>query len=135
MANPSVESAQPYMLQTAEPFRSEPEGLLRPRTLPPDRAGIWAMYFSAALSAFWIGSSSAHFVGYYGMKGLGALALQQQILASVVCLLPPFLFVAAAWAMSRGIAMGAAAAVLADATERIFTSDETTARTAARLGR
>jgi hypothetical protein len=135
MANPSVESAQPYMLQTAEPFRSEPEGLLQPRTLPPDRSGMWAMYFSAALSAFWIGSSSAYFVGYYGMKALGALALQQQVFVAVVCLLPPFLFVAAAWAMSRGIAMGSAAEVLAEATERIFTSDETTARTAARLGR
>jgi hypothetical protein len=135
MPNPSVESAQPYMLQTAEPFRSESDALLQPRSMPPDRTGVYGLFFAAALSFFWIGSSTAYFIGYYAPSGLGHLALQQKILVLVVCLLPPFLFVSVAWAMARGIAMGSAASTLADATERIFSADETTARTAARLGR
>ena len=40
-----------------------------------------------------------------------------------------------AWAFVRGQAMGQSAEALAEVTERLFTADETSSRTAARLGR
>jgi len=49
--------------------------------------------------------------------------------------IPPLLFIATAWALARAQQLSEAANVLADATERLFSADETASRTAARLGR
>ena len=64
-----------------------------------------------------------------------ALDIQELALFSVATFMPPLLFVAVAWALARGHAMGRRTEALADATDRLFTADETASRTAARLGR
>jgi hypothetical protein len=134
MANPSPESSQPIMLQTAEPFRGEAEAVLRPRPAQA-RSTVVPMVFAAAFSAFWIGSCMAYILGFYGPAILAQQPLQEQVLLGVLSFLPPFLFLAIAWAVARSVSVGRAAEALAEATERLFSADETAGRTAARLGR
>jgi hypothetical protein len=127
MAN---ERTQPVLLNTAEPMgEAEP----RPRPQPPRGAG--AILGGVVLSAFWAGAAVAYLWGYLGPQGLMKLDLQMIAICVAASFLPPFLFIATAWALSRGIAMGAAAEALAGATDRLFSADETAARTSARLGR
>jgi hypothetical protein len=134
MAVTSPERNQPVMLQTAEPLGAEVETRLKRRSESPG-FGFWAMSFAVALSAFWAGMAGAYLWGYLGPAGIAALPIQQMALALLASLLPPLLVMSAAWALARGVAMGNAATALADATDRLFSADETAARTAARLGR
>ncbi len=134
MASATPERNQPILLQSAEPLGPDAEPRIRSRPAGPG-FGFWAMSFAAALSAFWVGISGAYLFGYLGVSGLAALPIQQAALYALVTLMPPLLVISAAWALSRGVAMSAAAAALADATDRLFSADETAARTAARLGR
>src|SRR5258708_6571789 len=115
MATLSSERNQPIMLQTAEPFGGESE-LRFGRAAPPARpAGLFAIVFALTLSAFWIGIWAAYLWGYFGPTGLFSLPMQERALFAAATFMPPFLFVAGAWTLARGIAMSAAAQALAGA--------------------
>jgi hypothetical protein len=73
--------------------------------------------------------------GYLGPAGLLALDLWRAALIAAAILLPPFLFIAVAFALARGAAMSEATRVLLTASDRLFAADETAAAGAARLAR
>ncbi|HWD26788.1 MAG TPA: hypothetical protein VG387_06465 [Rhizomicrobium sp.] len=126
--------SQPVLLQTAEPI-GETESRTASLRKPEPKFGIAAVIFAIVLSAFWIGSATAYLIGLAGPRGLAGLGASDLTLFGAVIFLPPLLFVAAAWAMARAQQLALASQVLAEATDRLFTADETAARTAARLGR
>ena len=125
-------SNQPVVLQTAETIG---ETVSRPVQRTESKFGIAAIVFAGVLSAFWAGAAAAYLWGYFGPKGLSGLDLQELAIFTAATFIPPLLFMASAWALARAQQMGDAATALADATDRLFSADETAARTAARLGR
>jgi hypothetical protein len=133
MANPAPDRNQPALVQPADPADTD----LRSRQRPPTESkfGLIALVFALVLSALWAGATGAYLWGYFGPKGFADLGVQEISLFVVATLVPPLLFISAAWALTRGHAMGMAAAALVDATDRLFSADEATSRTAARLGR
>jgi hypothetical protein len=132
MAILGSDRSQPVLLQTAEPL-GEPDNRLTPR--PQPKFGIAAIVFAITLSAFWAGAAAAYLWGYFGPRGLAGLDVQELAIFTAATIVPPLLFIASAWALARAQQMGIAATVLADATDRLFSADETASRTAARLGR
>ncbi len=132
MASSNTDRSQPILLQSAENFSEEPVPERRPRRAP---SGIGAILVAVTLGAFWMGSAAAYLWGYFGPAGLSHLSIQEIALVSVGTLMPPILIIVIAWAFVRGAAMNHAAEALADVTEHLFSVDETTSRTAARLGR
>jgi hypothetical protein len=132
VASFNTDRSQPILLQSAENFSEESVPERRPQRAP---SGIGAILVAVTLGAFWMGSAAAYLWGYFGPAGLNHLSIQQIALVSVATLMPPILIVVIAWAFVRGAAMNHAADALADVTEHLFSVDETTSRTAARLGR
>lgn len=133
MASPSPENIKPLLIEPAEPLR-EPSEVV-PLAAPRQRSNRWPAAVSLALSSFWVGGAAAYLLGYYGLAGLMTLPLQEKVLAGVLSFLPPVLFLCAAWALARGVAVTHAAETLSAATEKLFATDEFAARNAARLGR
>lgn len=131
MATPALERNPPILLQGEAPAQAAPESV-RPRA---SRFGLVAMLLALLAGALWVGASAAWLWGYFGPAGLMTLDLQQISLFAIATFVPAFLFIAVAWALARGHAMGLATEALVDATDRLFSADETAARTAARLGR
>lgn len=135
MATISSERSQPLILPSAEP-QGPAEPRVARRAARAKRFSLGALVTALMLSAFWIGIMWAYLWGAFGgARGLAGLAIQDQALFASAIFLPPLIFVAFAWALARGAAMGAQAEALADATDRLFSADETAARTSARLGR
>jgi len=134
MATPAPERNQPILLPAADHLPPENEARIRPSSAGAGFS-FWALSFAIALSTFWVGSIGAYLWGYLGPAGIAALPLQQMTLIAAAALLPPFLVISAAWTLGRAAALAQAAKALGSATELLFTADETTARTAARLGR
>jgi hypothetical protein len=126
---------QPVLLQSAEPLEGETEAHSRQKSGPGSKFGLAAIVFAFTLSAFWAGAAGAYLWGYFGPKGLAALDVQEIALFVAATFIPPLLFIAAAWALARGQALGIASEGLVEATEHLFSIDETASRAAARLGR
>jgi hypothetical protein len=105
------------------------------RRFPVPPSGIGSLIFAITLAAFWLGAAAAYIWGYFGPGGLSTLPVQELALVVVATFAPPVLIVVSAWAFGRGQAMAFAAETLMEATERLFSADETASRTAARLGR
>jgi hypothetical protein len=133
VASVGSERGQAVLLQTAESFKEETSAEeRRAKRVSP---GWGAMIFALTVSAFWVGVAAAYLLGFYKPAGLAAMSPVELALVASATLGPPLLFVSVAWAFMRGKAMSAAADALAEATDRLFTADETASRTAARLGR
>ncbi len=132
MASTGQERKEAFPLQ---PVDAQAEEAVRPIPRKTAPKGLAAMVFAITLGAFWVGAAAAYLWGYFGPNGLAALDIQQLAVIGAAALAPPLLIVATAWAMTRGLAMGAAAEALAEATDKLFAADETASRTAARLGK
>jgi hypothetical protein len=119
-------------LPTAE---STPETPVERRERPAVST-LSTLVFAVILGAFWIGAAAMYALGYFGgTAGILALPIYQLTLLAVAIFLPPMLILMTAWTFTRGQAMAAATESLVEATDRLFSTDETAARTAARLGR
>jgi hypothetical protein len=84
----------------------------------------------------WAGAASAFLWGYFQtLSALATLDLQFLSFALIVTFLPPLLFIAAGYAVSRAKIMEESAVHLASVSERMTTADESAAVNAQRLGR
>lgn len=132
MVNSGPERGQTVLLQPAENLGAERPLARRPAPKPPSALPLAA---AVMLGLLWLGGVAAFLWGYYGPTGLAGVTSPLLAGWAVAALLPPALFIAVAWALIRGQALGQTAQALAEVTDRLFTADETAARTAARLGR
>jgi len=133
MAPIAPDRNQPVLLQSADPLGGDMEFHTRPRSA--SKFGIATLIIALGLSGLWAGATGAYLWGYFGPKGLAALDVQSIAVIVALTFMPPLIIMAVAWTLARGQAMGAAAEALVDATDRLFSADETASRTAARLGR
>jgi len=124
MATPQFERNQPVLFSGGE--KPAPEAVsVRPRE---SRFGLITMMVASVCAALWVGAAAAWLWGYFGPAGLAALDIQQMALFAIATFVPAFLIVALAWALARGHAMSLASDALVDATDRLFSADETAAR-------
>mgnify|MGYP001556027144 CR=1 FL=1 len=107
----------------------------RPKKPARKETGIGGLVFAIIIAAFWIGCAAAYLFGYVGPRGWGVLDVQEVALFAAVILAPPILFIAIAWALARGQAMGQLVGLLSERVELLVTADDTSAKTAAKLGR
>ena len=96
------------------------------------------LIFAGVMAAFWAGSAIAYLGGYFqaqGLTGVGGLDVQILAFAALVTFLPPFLFIAAAYALYRAQTMADTAQQLANVSLRLTSVDENAIQGAQRLGR
>lgn len=128
---------EPVLMVNSDTVRENagaaPEPAIEPE--PPVRSGRTALAFALILSAFWIGASAAFLFGFFGPEGLVGLGPHILAFAASVAFLPPFLFIASAYALVRAQAMGDVARRLALASERLMVADDSAVASTQRLGR
>ena len=132
MASSGAERGQPVLLQPAENLNNE---RIFQRVHRRPAPGLQPLFAAGALGAFWLGAAVAYALGMLGPRGIAALSAQQFVILITASIAPPILLLLVGWAFVRAEAMRRTAADLADITDRLFTADETAARTAARLAR
>jgi predicted DNA-binding ArsR family transcriptional regulator len=120
-------------LPTAEPAAPAAPLQQNPIRTPPNSIG--GIIFAITVGAFWLGAAAAYIWGYFGAGQIFALPIQELALVAFAAFAPPALFIVLAWAFARGQALAFAAEQLIESADRLFSADETVARTAARLGR
>jgi hypothetical protein len=134
VASSSTDRSQPILLQSAENFSEEPAAAFERRSKRAP-SGVGTIAGGLVLGILWMMSCAAYLWGYMGPAGLAHLSIQQIIPIALAIFAPAVLIVVTAWAFSRGLAMNHAAQTLSDVTNQLFSVDETSSRTAARLGR
>ena len=87
---------QSEVLQIEEPREGDGAEVLQ-----PPRTGFGILIFGSIMGAFWAGAASAYLWGYFAALGLSRLDPQVIAFAVTVILLPPLLFIAAAFALDR----------------------------------
>lgn len=111
----------------------------KPKDAAPQSPKVRAStVFAVIVAALWAGAASAFLAGYFRAQTLAGLAtfdIQFLAFALIVSFLPPLLFIAAGYAVSRAQLMQESAARLATVSERLTTADESAAGNAQRLGR
>ncbi len=111
----------------------------KPKDAAPSSPKVRAStVFAVVVAALWAGAASAFLAGYFRAQTLAGLAtwdIQFLAFALIVTFLPPLLFIAAGYAVSRAQSMQESAARLATVSERLTTADESAAGNAQRLGR
>ena len=128
----AIPETPPPAAKPAEPKAAAPE---RTKRATKAATGLGALVFAIIIAAFWIGCAAAYLFGYVGPRGWAALDLQEMALFATIVVAPPILFVATAWVLGRGQAMGSLVGQLSERIELLVTADETSAKTAAKLGR
>ncbi len=133
MPTPGAERAQPVSLPTQDTGATREH--LQEHEHVRERSHGGAFIFALTLSAFWIGAAGAYLWGYFGPQGLTALGPHILAFVAVATFMPPFLFIAAAMALSRASALKRAAERLATASEHMMSVDENAVRSTQRVGR
>jgi hypothetical protein len=103
--------------------------------LTPPRRGLGILAFGAVMGVFWAGAATAFLWGYFARQALTHIDPQVLAFAATVILLPPFLFIAAAYAFARALTLADTARHLATITHRLTAADESAMQDAQRLGR
>jgi hypothetical protein len=130
MATPSV--TPPTLVQSTEVADAPETERPQPKI---DLGAMVGQIAAATLALFWAGTAGAYFWGWYQKVSAASFGLPEFAIALSVTVVPPCLFIIIAWMLSRGYQLSISAELLAEATDRLFTADETASRTAARLGR
>lgn len=128
----TAERNEPVALQEQDIVWSEGA---RSAEEPRPRGSLNPILFAATLAGFWIGATLAFYWGYFGPNALRTLPPHLLAFGAVIAFLPPFLFLALAFAFRRAQSMGEAAKRLAAISERLTAADETAVASAQRLGR
>jgi hypothetical protein len=121
---------QSEVLQIEEPREGDGAEVLQ-----PPRTGFGILIFGSIMGAFWAGAASAYLWGYVAAQGLSRLDPQVIAFAATVILLPPLLFIAAAFAFARALTLSDTARTLASVSNRLTAADEGAVQNAQRLGR
>ena len=120
----------------AEALKERPA--TKPKDAEPPPKVRASTVFAVVVSALWAGAAGAFLAGYFRSQtvaGLGSFDLQFISFAIIVTFLPPLLFIAAGYAVSRAQTMQENAVRLATVSERLTVADESAAGNAQRLGR
>lgn len=134
----SESSNRPLRLQLAGgtgTFERADMSPVPPPVIPRSKFSVAVFLGAVAISALWGGGAGGYLLGWFSGHGLTNISLQEWAIFGVVTFVPPLLFLALAWAIVRGQAMGEATRIFADATDKIFAADDTATQTAQRIGR
>jgi len=115
-----------------EPVRGQ---AAKPVPEKPIRNGTTLMLFAVTLALFWIGAAGAFLWGFYGIEGLRDLGGHIIAFAAIATILPPFFFIASAFALARAQSLADTALRLSAAAERLTFADERAVENTQRLGR
>jgi methyl-accepting chemotaxis protein len=103
---------------------------------PPQKRIPVVLGLAVALASLWAGAASAYLAGYFRAQGASGVWDYQLIgFAVIMVFLPPLLFIAAAFALTRAQSMSETALRLASVSEHLTAADDNAGQTAQRLGR
>jgi len=102
----------------------------------PKRAPL-VLGIAVAMAGLWAGGASAYLAGYFRAQNAAGFGWDAQLIgfALIMAFLPPLLFIAAAFTLTRAAAMSESAMRLGAISERLTAVDETATQNAQRLGR